>query len=238
MTGKIITFLAMVILVTGVSYSAAERVEGQASKNHSGVVLDTMSAGTYTYIKVDENGNRFWVAAPRTAVAKGTRVGFTEEVWITNFESKALKQTFDKILFVNGIGTGSSPSVLSGLSLLKPKTKEDPGKTPVKLPPNPDGDYTIEEIFSRKEDLKDTIVKIHGNVVKVSRNIMGRNWVHIEDGTSFEGNKKIIFTSNNAASVGETLTAQGTLAVDKDFGYGYFYPVIVQESTFTKHSKK
>lgn len=239
MTHKVITFITIALLLTGVSYSTAEETKKKAAPvTHSGVVIEMITAGVYTYLKIDENGNKFWVAAPKAVATVGARVVFTEQLWMSNFESKALKRTFDKILFVNGVRPDSPTSALSGLSLLKPKVKKEPKKKSANLPPNPDGIYTIEEIFSRKDDLKNIVVKVRGNVVKVSPNIMGKTWVHIEDGTGSEGNNKIIFTSDSTAAVGETLTAQGTLVVDKDFGAGYFYPVIVEDATFTKKENK
>jgi len=61
------------------------------------------------------------------------------------------------------------------------------------------------------------------------------NWVHIQDGTGAAGSDDIIFTSkSDIAAVGSTVVAQGTLIVDKDFGSGYFYPVIIEDSTFAK----
>ncbi len=96
------------------------------------------------------------------------------------------------------------------------------------------GTYTIAEIYSRKSELKGRVVKVRGNVVKVSQNIMGRSWVHIQDGTGSEGSNKIVFrTRKEAPAVGSVVIAQGTLETDKDFGSGYFYPVIVEDSTFS-----
>lgn len=95
--------------------------------------------------------------------------------------------------------------------------------------------YTVAEIYSKKSELKGSLVKVHGNVVKVSQNIMGRNWVHIQDGTGSEGSNKVVFRSlNEVPAVGSVVDAQGTLEIDKDFGFGYFYSVIVEDSTFSK----
>ena len=101
--------------------------------------------------------------------------------------------------------------------------------------PEAAGTYTVAEIYSRKSELKGRIVKVRGNVVKVSANIMGKTWVHIKDGTGSEGSNKVVFrTQNESPAVGSVVTAQGTLETDKDFGAGYFYSVIVEDSTFSK----
>ncbi|MBI5902102.1 MAG: hypothetical protein HZB84_01285 [Deltaproteobacteria bacterium] len=97
------------------------------------------------------------------------------------------------------------------------------------------GTYTVAEIYSKKSELKGRLVKVRGNVVKVSQNIMGRTWVHIQDGTGSEGGNKVVFrTRDESPAVGSVVTAQGTLETDKDFGFGYFYSVIVEDSTFSK----
>lgn len=94
---------------------------------------------------------------------------------------------------------------------------------------------TIEEIYANKAELKGKTVRVHGKVVKVSTAIMGRNWIHIEDGTGSGDKVKIVFRSKTeTATVGTEVTATGRLDVDVDFGMGYFYPVIVEDTTFTK----
>ena len=94
---------------------------------------------------------------------------------------------------------------------------------------------TIEEIYANKEKLKGTTIKVRGKVVKVSTAIMGNNWIHIQDGTGEGDKNKIVFRSKKeTATVGSEVVATGRLEVDVDFGMGYFYPVIVEETTFTK----
>jgi hypothetical protein len=98
-----------------------------------------------------------------------------------------------------------------------------------------DGVYTVEELYDYANRLKGEIVKVEGEVVKVSENIMGMNWVHIQDGTGTRGKNKMVFRSNkDTAKVGDTVIAEGRLETDKDFGYGYFYSVIVEDSSFTE----
>ena len=66
---------------------------------------------------------------------------------------------------------------------------------------------------------------------------MKRDWVHIEDGTgdADAGTDDLVFTTPKAdVKRGDIVTAEGIVAVEKDFGYGYFYPVIVEKSHFTK----
>lgn len=97
-----------------------------------------------------------------------------------------------------------------------------------------EGELHVADIFAKKNELKGKVITLHGNVVKVSDGIMGKSWIHIQDGSGGNETNDIVFTSaTQTAKVGDHVTAKGTVAVDKDFGSGYFYPVIVEEATFS-----
>jgi hypothetical protein len=95
--------------------------------------------------------------------------------------------------------------------------------------------YTVEEIHMWRKELKDQTISIKGSVFKVSKGIMKLDWVHIGDGT---GNEKkltddLVFTAaSTALKNGDHVIATGKVIVDKDFGYGYFYKVIIQDASF------
>ena len=74
-----------------------------AGTGHRGKVLQTMDAGSYTYLEVEEKGQKFWIAALKTKLSKGDIVEFPDSKPMENFESKTLKRTFDKILFAESI---------------------------------------------------------------------------------------------------------------------------------------
>ncbi len=203
---------------------------------HNGVVLETIAGGGYTYMEINESGNKFWIAGPQSSIKKGTKVNFSEQVWMNNFESKALNRTFDKLLFVDSVRTGVAADVPAAPSSLRMNASSAPPTKPASVfSDKPAKKYTVEEIFTKKTELNGQIIKIVGKVVKVSKGIMGRNWVHVEDGTGFPGSNKVVFRSvSGIADVGDSVTATGRLEIDKDFGMGYFYPVIVEDSTFMK----
>jgi hypothetical protein len=243
-----ITKIAFWISVAAMLTGAAATLGEDASAAHNGIVLEAKNAGNYTYLHIDEAGDKFWIAAPHTVVSKGAKVSFSEQVWMYNFKSKMLKRTFDKLLFVADVNTTAPAAASSGESSAAETTPEDPihapanhsslitaDDTPRKTFPKAAGGYTIEELFSKKDELNGKLVKVSGEVVKVSENIMAVNWVHIQDGTGQTGSDKIIFTSKSGPPVvGAVVTAEGMLATDKNFGYGYFYPVIVEDSKFSE----
>jgi hypothetical protein len=94
--------------------------------------------------------------------------------------------------------------------------------------------YTVSELYAQSGTLDKKAVTVRGKVVKVSKGIMGKNWVHLRDGSgdAGKGTNNIVVTSQEDPKVGDVVTARGTLCKDKDFGAGYKYPVILEEGTF------
>lgn len=96
--------------------------------------------------------------------------------------------------------------------------------------------YKVEEIFEKAADLAGKKVKIRGKVVKVSPNIMGRNWVHLQDGSgdAMKNSHDLVVTTADVPELNSIVVAEGVLTKDKDFGSGYFYNVIIEEALITK----
>jgi len=96
--------------------------------------------------------------------------------------------------------------------------------------------YTVSETYEKAAKLDKKTVVVRGKVVKVSKGIMGKNWVHLRDGSgdAGKGTNNLVATTQDAPIVGDVVTATGTLYKDKDFGAGYKYQVIVEEATVKK----
>jgi hypothetical protein len=95
---------------------------------------------------------------------------------------------------------------------------------------------TVAEIHGQKAELKEKKVTVRGKVVKANSGIMGKNWFHVRDGsgTQAKGDNDITITSDGQAAVGDVVVVVGVVRLDKDFGAGYAYPVIIEEATFSK----
>ena len=95
---------------------------------------------------------------------------------------------------------------------------------------------TVEEVWTQKTSLKEKSVTVRAQVVKFSPGIMGKNWLHLRDGTGSadKATHDITVTTQDEVKVGDVVTAKGTVRVDKDFGAGYAYPVIIEEAKLTK----
>lgn len=93
---------------------------------------------------------------------------------------------------------------------------------------------TVEQLYQEKDALSGQQVAVHGKVVKVNNGIMQKNFLHIQDGTGAADSNDITVTSEQTAEVGAEVTITGTLVVDRDFGAGYTYPVIIEQATISK----
>ena len=91
----------------------------------------------------------------------------------------------------------------------------------------------VEEVFAKKDALNGKKITVKGEVVKFNSSIMGKNWVHIKDGSGKPGTNDLTATTNDTANVGDKVVVTGTLAVGKDFGAGYKYEAIMEEATIT-----
>ena len=100
-----------------------------------------------------------------------------------------------------------------------------------------EGGHTVAEVFAARTELQGKVVVIRGKVVKVNAGIMDRNWVHIRDGSGHEGTNDLTVTSTGAVpAIGDTVLVVGTLGLDRDFGMGYQYPVILEDAEVTVES--
>lgn len=93
---------------------------------------------------------------------------------------------------------------------------------------------TVEALYLEKTKLGGHQVQLHGKVVKVNNAIMNRNFLHLQDGTGKQGSNDITITTQDTVEVGDEVVVTGTLSVDKDFGAGYTYPILLEQAKVTK----
>ena len=206
----------------------------------NGRVLETMDAGTYTYLHLSTASGETWAAVPRAAVPVGAQVVIAGTMPMDGFESKTLNRTFERIVFGTLAQPGGSPVGAAPAG----------GAMPAGHPPVPAGPVadvkvaksdaadgrTVAEVWAQKAALKDKQVTIHGTVVKFTANVLGKNWLHLRDGSGSreKADDDVTVTTGDAAAVGDVVTVAGTVRLDRDFGSGYSYAVMVEEAKVTK----
>jgi hypothetical protein len=101
-------------------------------------------------------------------------------------------------------------------------------KADIKVEPCADC-ITIAKLLADKKTYEGKLIKIKGQVTKYNGGIMGKNWVHIQDGTEYKDGFDLTVTTDITVAVGQIVTFEGKIALDKDFGYGYSYNVLMEE---------
>jgi len=203
-----------------------------------GEVVEPMNAGGYTYLRLKPKDGETWAAVNTSPVKKGAEVTVENVMVMSNFESKTLKKTFPKILFGTLGGTAAIPMPSSSemaaahTGVAKTKDAED-----IRVPKASGANaYTVAEIITKGSQLKDKPVLLRGKVVKFNSGIMGKNWIHLRDGSgsAADSSNDILVTSQELATINEVVTVAGVVRTDKDFGAGYVYKVLIEEAKLQK----
>lgn len=217
------------------SPAPAHATSNAALATVSGEVLETMDAGSYTYMRLKTGTGELWAAVPKTQVKTGQSVTVGSPIPMDGFESPTLHRKFDRIVF--GVLGGAppaaaAPTATQGLGMDRATVKD---KIEVARAEGTDA-RSVAEVFAQKGELSGKSVSVRGQVVKVVRGVMGRNFLHVRDGsgTAATQDDDLTVTSQDDASVGDVVTVQGTVKVDQDFGAGYAYKVIVEDARLRK----
>lgn len=130
--------------------------------------------------------------------------------------------------------TAGTPAAQETASQPHPSPSEPTGSIDLSGIEKAEGGQTVADVFAGKDQLEGQTVVVRGKVVKVNANIMGKNWLHVRDGSGEEGTNDLTITSTGTAPmVGDTVLVTGTVGLNRDFGMGYQYPVIVEDAEVT-----
>lgn len=199
--------------------------------SHQIVVKEVLNANAYTYLLVTEAEKEYWIAVPKMEATVGKTYTYQGGMEMKNFESKDLKRTFDSVLFVEGIidptapvaaeTTSTSAKVVSSKELSK-------GITLAK------GGISVFDLYSTKDQLAGKTVILTGKVIKFMPEIMKKNWIHLQDGSNFNGFNDITITTLEKVKIDDIVTLKGKVVLNKDLGSGYKYDVLVEDAVLVK----
>ncbi|TNC96333.1 MAG: nucleic acid binding, OB-fold, tRNA/helicase-type [Gallionellaceae bacterium] len=189
-----------------------------------GKVIEVLNVEGFTYLRLDTRQGKVWAAVIKGEVKTGDAVTLDNVSVMNNFESKSLKRTFDQILFGNLVATNrgaAKPSALGSSFNTTPPRMSAP-----KL------DVISDAPTTKAAGANAKTVVVRGKVVKYNADIMGKNWVHLQDGSGSEagGTNDILVTTTSETRVGAVVTVTGVVHIDKDFGAGYAYKVLIEEA--------
>jgi hypothetical protein len=222
--------------------AAASAPMERAVRTVAGEVAETMDVASYTYLRVKTLNGDVWVATAKTKVVVGEKVVVPLESEMQNFHSPSLKRDFASIYFVTGIrreGESAAPpmaqpapppmAVAHGMGSA-PAAPQAPVKVEPVAPPA--GGSSIADVWANRAKLAGKTVIVRGTVVKFNGGILDRNWLHLQDGSgkAADGTNDITVTTDAVAKVGDVVTVTGTVAVDKDFGSGYAYALMLEKA--------
>lgn len=208
-----------------------------------GKALETMNSGGYTYVFMDTGQERRWIAALETPVEVGDVVQTDPGMVMTGFTSNTLDRTFDTIFFVGALqnlsrGTQPAPQVAAELPAGHPDIGAAAPATataPVEAIEAYAEGKDIAWVHANKDELAGKEITLRGKVVKYNPGILGWNFLHVQDGsgTAAAGDNDLIVTTAATTAVGETVVLTGNIVLDKDFGAGYSYPVLLDDARLT-----
>ena len=206
-----------------------------ATSTIKGEVLEVIDVESYTYMRLKTKQGESWTAVGKVTIKKGTNVTVENVTMMSNFESKTLKRTFPSIAFGNLAGVAAS-SAADGAAMAKAhgSLSQAADTKDIKVPKATGANArTVAEVVTQAAKLKDKPVTVRGKVVKYNAGIMGKNWIHLRDGsgTAADNSNDVLLTTLSGAKIGDIVTVNGTVRVDKDFGAGYNYKVLIDEAS-------
>ena len=223
----IASFVFCILSFSAINFAYAQQKTN--SSNIQGKVSDIINVTSYTYAEVDTGAAKVWAAGPTTALKIGDTVTFSTEMPMKDFYSESMERNFSLIYFISRFTTDTGIDT----SLLKPPVHGQikQSRHSLKGIDRVSGGKNISEIHTEKDKLNGKTIRVRGQVTRFAAEIMGKNWLHIQDNSSFDD---LTVTTDNTVAVGDVVIIEGKLELDKDYDYGYVYPVIVQNAKVTK----
>ncbi len=191
-------------------------------------VKEVEQVGSYTYLLVDGKGPEYWIAVPSMEARPGEFYHYQGGMVMKEFYSQELDRTFDEVIFLEAIYAGKDPMVQE-TQQYTPGSKTAIEKSGVKVE-SVEGSTTIADLYADPASFAGKTIRVRGEVTKFNPQIMDRNWIHLQDGTEYEEQFDLTVTSPSTFEVGEVVTLEGVLSINKDFGYGYSYEILLENA--------
>jgi len=195
---------------------------------HKVVADEILNTSKYTYLHVSEDGGEpYWIAIPRKEVKTGVTYYYKGGLKKTNFKSVEHERVFDVVYLVSDVS--ETPGMAGMPANHPPITNGEVADDSGPIDP-PAGGIDLATLIAKKEAYAGQIVRVRGRVVKVNNMIMDRNWVHIQDGSGGSHLADLAVTTQEVIPMGAIVGFEGRIAINKDFGAGYRYEIILEEA--------
>lgn len=200
------------------------------------VVEEVVQTSAYTYLLFKEEGAQYWAAVSRDeTIGEGETYYYDQYMEMKNFHSKDLDKTFDNIYFIEFLSAEPISAKKMGAPTKTGSNKVGDFEVESIVPA--EGGITIGELYANRSKYDGKTVKIRGYVVKYTAAVMEKNWVHIQDGTKNGADFDLTITTDAVCAQGDVVVVKGKISLEKDFGYGYDYPVIMEDAAMLEIEK-
>ena len=221
-------FLSLIFILSSCSFQSTKEAGEMSGGNHEAKIKEVIQTTSYSYLLIEENSTVAWIACNRKDYEAGQTVYFVSGMAMQNFHSTELDRDFEFVYFVDQISLNPMSQVDPSTQVPQGMVKESARKE-IQLD-KVEGGISIGELFANTEEYKNSRVKVKGEVVKFNSSIMGRNWVHIQDGTGTDLAFDLTLTTQDVVNVGDIVVFSGIVTLKKDFAAGYVYEVILENS--------
>ena len=227
--------------------SASARAAVASGGVITGTLREQLPVPPYVYVRLETEGGDVWAAVNEAPLAIGSTVTVYNVLPMEQFVSKTLVRTFERIYFGSlDASGGAMPGASGALRGASGAPGESSGAPPAEdakigsIARAPGANArTIGELWAEKDRLAGRTVSFRGVVVKYNPGVMGKNWMHLQDGSgrAINGTHDITVTSLESVAVGDTVIVTGTAQTNRDLGAGYTYALIVEEATMNRSAR-
>lgn len=213
--------------------------QSPSNELHMVVVNEILTASRYLYLHVKEGEEQFWIAVRKKDIKIGEMYYYKRALMKTNFESKENNKVFEKIYLVSNlvpVSHGNEQGSLKDINISS--AGDNTNISDVKTIENPEkitkheGSIMISELVGNPKKFEGQIIQISGECVKVNAGIMNKNWIHIKDGSQDEYD--LVITSDIFVPEGTSITIKALVSINKDFGAGYKYDLILENGVLVQ----
>jgi hypothetical protein len=202
---------------------------GAPDETLTGVVKEHFDVPQYTYLRVATDSGDKWAAVYRAPVQDGSTVTVIHAAQLANFHSRELNRDFDRIWFGMLPGHETAPAASASAA-------------PVAASPPPKGAVSIADLAKGAPGFDGKQVTVAGHVVKETDGILGRNWIHLQDGSgnAKDGSNDVLVTTADSDAphpIGQEVTATGTVRTNQDFGSGYAYKFMLEKAALAPRTR-
>lgn len=195
----------------------------------AGVIEETIDTGNYTYVRVNTGEGSMWAATERFEAVVGSHVVVPRGMVVKNFESPTLNRTFAELVFADSIElAGNDAAPMAGHAAAPVPASPAEQVAPA------EGGLSVADVYRRRDELAGSTVTVRGRVTKYTERVMGRNWLHVEDGSAEGAVRDLTISTPDRARLGDLVTVTGAVAVNEDLGHGYFYEVMVKDAAVAR----